>query len=214
MSRSIQGRVLDLCLLLALSSFSVTEAPTVSALAKLPSPQTSIQAALLPERSFRKIDRQAAVAKHGSNADVRALTVSLVNQGGLPAEFANAYGFSERIVNAEMLYRSGGQAAIRESDIVTAVNNLFTALGAPLWAHTNQAEVKKLRVGLMAMYPHLMASEVPPNQRGRYAAVDETMSPVVGTFVALSMIQQKLINPEYKFTEAEKTLPIYTDAEN
>ena len=169
MSKSIRSRVLDLCVLLAVSSFSITEALHVNALANPPSPQASIQAVPLPEQSFRKIDQQAAVAKHGSESDVRALTVSLVNTGGLPYEIANAYGFTDRIVNAEMLYRSGGQAAIRDSDVVTAVNNLFTTLGAPAWAQTDQAEVRKLRAGLMEMYPHLMASEAPPDQKGRYA---------------------------------------------
>jgi hypothetical protein len=139
------------------------------------------------------------------------MTSELSKEIGIPSEVATAYGFNERIVQSELSYRRGGQQGAREDDVVKAVNNLVASVGAPAWAFTNVHEVKRLRMLLVIRYPHLIASEAPPDEKGHYKALDDTMSPLEATYVGGVMIQQKLLNPDFQFSDQEKNLPGYAD---
>lgn len=157
------------------------------------------------------IDRQAQLAKKGSEPAIRIMTAQLFTDAGIRPEIASAFSFNERVVQAELAYRKGGQPGIRENAVITSVNNLTTAVNAPAWARTNQSEVRKLRMLMILRYPHMMASEAPPDEHGRYRALDDTMSPLEASYVAAYMIQQKLLNPEFQFTDSEKPMTAYTD---
>jgi len=157
------------------------------------------------------LDRQAALAKQGSETSIRALTTHLFKQAGVRPEIANAFSFNERVVQAEISYRKGAHLPVTDDSVVKSVNNLAASVGAPTWASTNKVEVRRLRMLLVFKYPHLMASQAPPDSKGRYKALDDTMSPLEASYVAVAMMQQKLLNPDFQFTDAEKTQPIFTD---
>ena len=158
--------------------------------------------------TFVELDHQAELAKHGDETAIRTLTNHFVQELGVHPEVAKAYGFNERIVQAELAYRHNQHPAIKEEDVTRSVNNLMSSSGAPSWAQTDAREVHKLRMLLIIRYPHMMASEAPPDSHGRYRALDDTMSPLEGAYVAGSMLHQKLLNPEFQFTrEEQKDLP-------
>lgn len=107
-------------------------------------------------------------------------------------------------MQAQENYRAGAQSAIHEADIVKAVNNFATTIGAPAWAHTTPAEVRKLRVRLGIVMPQLFLYEGPPDAKGRYPLLSPKMSPLEASFVALTMLNMKAFNPDFQFTAAEQ----------
>jgi hypothetical protein len=117
---------------------------------------------------------------------------------------ADGFGFTDRIVQAESQYRNGAHPAVHESDVVKAINNFANSIGAPQWAHTNQIEVRRLRMHMLTLYPQLMASQAPPDSKQHYKAIDEDMRPIEGAYVATTLIYQKLYNSKYQFTDAEQ----------
>jgi hypothetical protein len=163
------------------------------------------------EPNFILLDRQAELVKQGSEPAIRSLSSQFFADFGIRPEIATAYSFNERLVQAEIAYRHGSHPSVREADVVKSINNLVSSSGAPPWAATSTAEVRKLRMLLVIRYPHLMASEAPPDEHGRYKALDDTMSPLEATYVAGSMIHQKLLNPEFQFTDEEKAGPAFQD---
>jgi hypothetical protein len=73
------------------------------------------------------------------------LAHQLFKNVSIPTDLADALGFTDRIVQAEIASRNGTHPAIHEADVVRAINNLTNTIGAPQWAQTNQLEVRKLR---------------------------------------------------------------------
>lgn len=201
----------------ALAAMTLTALFLAFAVRSIASPAPAAAAATHPKPDpynapFRVMDRHAKLARQGSEADIRAITSQIFTQMGISPQLASAYGFSERVVQADLNYRRGYQdIPVRESDIVTALNNLNTTIGGPAWATTNLAEVRRLRMGLIALEPHFLASQAPPDSKGHYRALEDTMSPLQAVYVASMLIQQKLDNPDYQFTDAEKTQPAFAD---
>lgn len=142
------------------------------------------------------------------------MTSQFFADAGIRPEIAKAYSFNERVVQAELAYRHGVHSGIGEQDVVKSINNLVASVGAPVWAKTNPTEVRKLRMLLIIRYPHMMASEAPPDKHGRYQALNDTMSPLEATYVAGSMIQQKLLNPEFQFSSDEQMQPDFKDGKH
>jgi hypothetical protein len=103
-------------------------------------------------------------------------------------------------------------APVHEGDIVKAVNNLANAVEAPAWVRTNQAEVRKVRMGLLTAYPRLFASEEPPDDSGHYKAVSESMRPVEAAYIAVCILYQKHYNADFQFTDEEKAQNARLDA--
>jgi hypothetical protein len=122
----------------------------------------------------------------------------------IPTDLADAFGFTDRIVHAEAEYHNGGHPAVHESDVVKAVNNMVTAIGAPQWAQTSPAEVRRLRMHMLVIYPQLIASQEPPDSNGHHKAVSNNLRPIEAAYLATTMLYQKAYNSEYQFTEAEK----------
>jgi hypothetical protein len=164
------------------------------------------------EPRFITVDREAADVKRGSEPAIRTMTGQLIDELGVPPAISAAYGYKERVVQGELLYRRGALQGIKEDDVVRGVNNLVSATGAPSWSTTNVHEVKRLRMLLVMRYPHLIASEAPPDANGHYKALDDAMSPLEATYIGGSMIQQKLLNPDFQFGDQEKSLPAYIDS--
>ncbi len=153
---------------------------------------------------FAYVNQLADLSRAGNTDAARELTRQTFRNGGIKSEIADSFGFTDRIVQAEAAYRNGTQAPIHEADIVKAVNNLANTVGAPAWVRTNQIEVRKWRVRLLATYPRLIASKEPPDTNGHYKALSENMRPVEAAYIALTLIYQKHYNPDFQFTDEEQ----------
>jgi len=123
---------------------------------------------------------------------------------GIPPEFADSLGYTDRVVQAETAYRQGTHAPLHEQDVATAVNSLATALGTPAWTHTTPREVRKLRVRLFLSIPQLFANNEPPDASGRRALFSSNMGPLEAGFLATTMLYMKAFYPEFQFSDAER----------
>ncbi len=136
------------------------------------------------------IDNQAVLAKQGSEQAIRNLTDQLFTSAGMPKEITSALGFNERVVQAELKYRNGMHPAASADDIVKAVNNLANTIGAPAWSHTDAQEVTKMRMWLLVLYPHMIASSTPRQPDGKLELLSPKMSPVEATYIATSSLSR------------------------
>lgn len=168
------------------------------------SAQNSVQPSLSNQSVYTHINNQATLSRAGNSAAAKELSRQLFRNIAVSPDLADTFGFTDRIAHAEISYRSNNHRPVRETDIVRAVNNLANTIGAPQWARTNTAEVRKLRMHLVVIYPQLIASQKQPSARGNFEAVSEKMSPMEASYVAATMVYQKIYNVEYQFTEKEK----------
>lgn len=150
------------------------------------------------------VNELAGLSLAGNADATRELTRQMFRNGGIKSETADAFGFTDRIVQAEAAYRNGIHAPIHEADIVTAVNNLANTVGAPAWVRTNQAEVRKMRTRLLVAYPRLFAGQESPDANGQNKALNENMRPVEAAYVAISLLYQKHYNADFQFTDEEQ----------
>jgi hypothetical protein len=150
------------------------------------------------------INEQAELSRAGDvNATVE-LTHELFKGTEIPVDFADAFGFTDRIVNAESEHHRGRHPRVSEGDVVKAVNHLADVAGAPSWVKTDQGEVRKLRMHMLVLYPNLLASHEPADKDGHRKAISDGLRPIEAAYIATTMIYQKLNNPEYQFTTDEK----------
>jgi len=152
----------------------------------------------------RQINDQAVLARSGDANAIAGLSLTVFQRVGIPTEVVNTFHYAGRLAQAETDYRKGLHSAVHEEDIVKAHNNFMSALGAPAWAFTNQAEVRKLRMGYLARYPQLLANQAPPDANGKFEALSKDIAPIEAVFLATSLIYQKLVQPEYQLTAGEQ----------
>ncbi len=164
------------------------------------------------ESPIAYVNRQAVLSRTGNQPATVELVHQLYKTVGVPEELGDTLGFTNRITQAEVDYRHRAHQAVHESDVVNAVNNLGTTLGAPQWAHTNLTEVRKLRMHMVAIYPQLIAGHEPPDSKGHYKAVSDSMGPMEASYLATTLVYQKAHNSDYQFTDAEKAQNAGLDA--
>lgn len=152
----------------------------------------------------QQVNDKAVLVRVGNPQAIADLSRTVFTRVGIPVEVADSFHFSQRVAQAETDYRNGMHAAIHEEDIVRANNNFARALGVPEWAQTNQAEVRKLRMQFFARYPQLLASQAPPDANGRFEALSKNIGPLEATFLATSLLYQKLYSPEYQLSSKEQ----------
>ncbi|MGO8758916.1 MAG: hypothetical protein ACLQG3_12405 [Terracidiphilus sp.] len=168
-----------------------------------PPPPQLAKTQAIPTHAY--IDSQAVLAKQGSESAIRNITGQLFQGAGLPSELTNAFAFNERVVQAELNYRKGLHSAVQTTDVVKAINNLANTIGAPVWAHTNTQEVTKLRMWMLILYPHLIANPSPRQTNGKFEILSPQMSPLEATFIAATLVEQKLWNGYYQLAPSERT---------
>jgi hypothetical protein len=153
---------------------------------------------------FVYVNELADLSRAGNADATRELAHQTFRNNGIPTQIADAFGFTDRIVQAEVAYQNGMHIPVHEADIVKAVNNLVNTVRAPAWVRTNQAEVRKMRMRLLTVYPRLIASQEPPDDHGRYKALSENMRPVEAAYIAICLLYQKHYNADFQFTDEEK----------
>lgn len=132
------------------------------------------------ESIYSQVNRKAALSRSGDTSATIDIVHQIFTNVTIPTDVADAFGFTDRIVRAESEYRNGAQPDVHQADVVKAVNNMVTSLGAPQWAHTTPAEVTRLRMHLLVLYPNLIASQDGPDEKGNYQPLNDKMRPVAG----------------------------------
>lgn len=150
------------------------------------------------------IEQKARVIHDANDSQIRDLVNEVFRTHGLvsqdPGLLENA---KDRLTRAEVNYRKGQQKPINEIDVVKAVNHVAEKFKAPQYAYTTQYEVRRVRVGMFAETPHLISQDVKPRKEAPKAFNPE-LSPIEAFHVAATLAQQKLVNPDYQLTCAER----------
>jgi hypothetical protein len=144
-----------------------------------------------------RVNSLAPAVKQGSEGAIRETADLLLQSGGVEPSIAAAFGFRERIVQAEIHFRQHRHRGTTEAVLAAALNDLADRLELPLYARTSPAEVRRLRIRLLPLFPKLMVSEADGK------ALDEEMSPLEALFIASAMALQKFSNPDFQLSPSE-----------
>jgi hypothetical protein len=159
---------------------------------------------------YAQLDEKASAVKGADEKAIRELSdavFQLVTGDQDPSLFVSPY--KERLVRAEINYRSGQTAGIPEANVVRVIDELARTFDAPEYARTDEDEVRETRLSLSSGMPHFI-----PHQSTGTGAVSSTeppytinsvMSPLEALYVMRFLIMQKEINPWSQTTPAERT---------
>jgi hypothetical protein len=112
----------------------------------------------------------------------------------------------DRIVRAEVNYRSGHGKPVSEFGVVRMTNMLMKKLGAPAYAQTNVYEVRRLEMNFLPFLSKFIGKKPAGTSHGPKAlgsSFNPEMSPLEGIAIANLLIQQKRVNPVYQVTYDE-----------
>src|SRR5262249_41678102 len=130
----------------------------------------------------------------------------LVVEGRLPN--ALVIPFKERLVRAEIHYRSGRKAGIPGANIVRVINELAEKFNAPKYARTDEDEVRDMRLTVSYMMPHFIPRQPlgagEETNTGFPYTVNPLMSPLEAVYVTRFLIMQKEISEFSQLTSEER----------
>lgn len=144
--------------------------------------------------AFQHVNALASRARSQDKAAVRAVTDAILDRVS-PISIPEAHSLRERVFRAEDGFRHGRHGVISEEALVSAMNDLASAIDAPKWAKTNQAQVRLFRTMLKPHVPQLVGTQ--PGGVGRYGLASE-MSPAETVLVALALVSAKATQPSFK----------------
>jgi hypothetical protein len=156
------------------------------------------------ESQYSQANQLAERVRAGDSNAALPLAREVFKNAGIPVEVADAFGFTERIAQAEVDYRKGVHAPIHEEDVARAVNNFARSIGTPDWTHTTPAEVRRLRVHLYIAVPRLFANTEGRDSNGRYPLFSSKLSPTEAAYLATTMLYMKVFSADFQITEAEQ----------
>lgn len=155
---------------------------------------------------YKELDGAARLANGRSDdASVRGLADAVFSfPRALPrAPEAIENVVKDRLVRAETAYRNGLQQGVLERDIVELFNSVSDRLGLPSYAKTSLQQVRTLRMQLALSSPAFMASGLANPNMKVGESIPESMSPLQAIHLINSLLDQKVINPEYQVEPAE-----------
>jgi hypothetical protein len=147
------------------------------------------------------LNSKARLAARGDETAVRDLADAVFAQFA-SADMNDALSVAkDRLVTSEVNYRRDGEGGISENKLVKALNKASEQLGAPDFARVSVAQLRYLRVSLLAVYPSLIGQSH-QNQVGR-SAVKSEMSPLEAAGLSMLLFTQKVSNQDFQVTPKE-----------
>ena len=154
--------------------------------------------------SGERVNELALQARSGDEQSTRKLMGELYDMEGLGVVGSETLApVTDRVVKAELDFRSGKSKGIDEKNVVRTVNDLADKMGAPAYAHTSRYEVRKLRSRMMRSTPALVQIEDEKGNSGKAGSISSTLSPVEAFHVTATLVRQKIFNPDFQQTDAE-----------
>jgi hypothetical protein len=158
---------------------------------------------------WQKIEELAKLENPSDGNSVRALVDEIIN-------FPNSFGeippvmdtiVKERLTQAEMKYKLGLGPGVQEDDIVHIANTLADKFQLPDYARTTPHQVEVLRFGLELSSPVFMGVQHPQQDSETSRSNPSKLSPAQATHLLLSLVNAKLMSPDYQLPpdEWEKT---------
>ena len=138
---------------------------------------------------FNYMEARAIAAKDGDPVAIRAL----VNEAFIHTVFGHAPApVRDRVLSAELKYRAGQHRTIESKDLVSVINRALDLVDAPKFAHTTLQQVNLYRLLMRQRIPSLGLSA------SKSTTLSSGMAPVEAAFVAMNLVTQKMLNPDYQ----------------
>lgn len=152
-----------------------------------------------------QLDRTARMVKSDDYEPTRALADAVFAFPRMlpraPETIENV--IKDRLVLAELAYHRGTQEGIRERDIVKLVNSVTDKLGVPSYAKTSLRQLRVLRMQLALSSPSFMAAGLTTQDMKVGDSISDRMSPLQAVHLINSLVDQKLINPDFQVEPEE-----------
>jgi hypothetical protein len=159
-----------------------------------------------PLPSWERVNRAAREnMRHGDPGAAGVLVDEVFADHGIdPAISAAAPSMKDRLVQAEVDFQNGKSKGVTEDKVAATVNQLADRFGAPAYAHTDVNEVKELRVRMLTLYPSMIGRGSAATRDDSKPHFESEMSPVEAFHVTATMATQKLFNPDFQLSQAER----------
>lgn len=165
---------------------------------------TPSKAANSQKHSWDRVDDAARNLRAGDETTVRTLVAAVFADNGIDDRIVATSGsVPDRLVKAEMAFQSGKASGITDDKIVTAVNQLAQRFQAPPYAYTDVNEIRRLRLKMLAVYPHLIGRGSASKRDDSKPHFDATMGPIEAFHITATLLFQKISNPEFQFSAQE-----------
>jgi hypothetical protein len=158
---------------------------------------------------WQKIEERAKLENPSDGNSVRALVDEIFNY---PHSFGQIHPVmdtivKERLTQAEMKYKLGLGPGVQESDIVHIANTLADKFQLPEYARTTLHQVEVLRFSYELSSPVFMGVLSPLKDSEASRMEPPKLSPAQATFLLLTLVDVKMISPDYQLApdEWEKT---------
>jgi hypothetical protein len=155
---------------------------------------------------FETIEEKARLAQDDKETSIRTLADTIFNEVGSPIPAEAAAAMKERLVRAEIKFRKN-KKGIREENIVRMINELADKFHAPAYAKTSPLQVRMARVELLKYMPSFIAQETDEKRKGLKrkvgTSINQEVSPLEAAYIAMLLVQQKMLNEEYQQTPDE-----------
>lgn len=158
-----------------------------------------------PQGAWDQVNRTARNVKTGDRRAIQSLVDEVFLANGLDGYIsASASSVKERLVSAEIDFQNGTGDGIETKNIATSINQLVENLKLPAYAATNVAEVNKVRLRMLTLYPDLIGRGSAAKRNNSRPSFAEKMSPVEAFHIAATLLRQKVFNPEFQLTVTEQ----------
>lgn len=155
-----------------------------------------------------RIDAKARAVKGSDKQAIQDLTTEVMSQYGWDAAPATVRdSIKDRLVNAEQKFHNGNHKGISEREVARAVNGFVVKFKTPAYTRTSPSEVKEMRGRLLTLLPNFIGRG--RVERGKAQAKTprskiEEMSPVEAAYMTMAVVYQKMYNPDFQLTQAER----------
>ena len=192
--------------IMSLSAVLICFCFTIASISSISAQQMNSQTKGAWVNPYTELDRAAGLIKIGDDeTQTRAFAEKIFNMSRsfprMPAAVEDV--LKDRLVRAEMAFRQGRGPGIQEDNIVQFVNSLAHKLNVPGYARTSTKQVRVLRMSLILTSPSFMGQGVSWSEMKIGDSIKPVMSPLQATHLILTLMDQKLINPEYQVPPEE-----------
>ncbi len=198
---------LKLILSLSVFCFLVIGMTWVSKSARVHSESQS-QPEIQSKSGVERINAKARAVKGADSEAIKGLTDEIMSQYGwddAPASVRDSV--KSRLVSAEEKFHNGNHKGISETDVARAVNGFVAKFNTPDYSRTSPSEVKEVRGRLLTLLPDFVGRGRVQNGKGqakKAGAQIAEMSPVEAAYTTMAVVYQKLNNPDFQLTQAER----------
>jgi len=170
--------------------------------------ESQAQPEIQTKSGVQRINDKAKAVKGPDKAAIRGLTDEIMSQYGWDdAPAAVTESVKDRLVSAEAKFHNGNHKGISETDVSRAVNGFVAKFNTPDYSRTSPSEVKEVRGRLLTLLPDFVGRGRVENGKGQAKKAGSQiaeMSPVEAAYTTMAVVYQKLNNPDFQKTQAER----------